>query len=148
MTKAKVKHSISGLFWLVAAALMLASVVFLDVSAPTSKSNSSTEILSLSDDKMASSRIMMDSFVQQSIEDITFKLDARYLKTFELFKSKVFLDKKNHDKAFKKFLAELGWAIDEDGLIKDKAGNIVEPTKLDCHVLGYFPDKPYIKVNC
>jgi len=150
MTKAKVKHSISGAIWLIASVIILGSVVMLNTTTttPVLQNNTYNEILSLSDDKLASSRIIMDSFVQQNVEEMTFKLDNSYLKSFELFKSKVFLEKNNHDKAFKQFLLDLGWTVDQDGFIKDKVGNIVDPIKLDCHLLGYFPDKPYIKVNC
>jgi hypothetical protein len=82
-----------------------------------------------------------------NLEELNFKLSDQYKTSIELFKTKA-IEKKSPEKAFKKFIEAFGLSIDENGNIIDVTGNIVSNDNIMCQVVGYFPDKPYIKPNC
>jgi dihydroorotase-like cyclic amidohydrolase len=58
------------------------------------------------------------------------------------------MEEKDYAKSFKDFIESIGFSIDKEGRILDASKRTVDPSFINCHVVGFIPDKPYIKPNC
>lgn len=152
----KAKQGVMGFSWIIVGVVIIASVIiFGSVRQQTSYelANVTTEQLSQTETPLTiehalSPKVVMYSDLSVEEVDMTFTLEEQYQESFELFRSKIFTEKKNHGKAFKKFIAGIGFVVDENGKIVDASGRSVEPSLITCHVMGFFPDRPHIKPNC
>lgn len=156
---AKAKQSIAGVSWIVIGLISLISVLVVNftnisssiVVAPTAfpeQIQSTGTGTPLMNNRMMSPKIQMQSDSKTDLELLEFKLNPRYELSYQLYQSKVFSIKKRPDKAFKKFIEDLGLSLDENGDIIDGYKQIVTKEMVECQVMGFFPNKPYIKPNC
>lgn len=158
----KAKQGVMGFSWIIIGIIIIASVIIFGTvkqspSFPMSVSQESVNVISeptvetttpLVKEQALSPKIVMYSDLSVEPEDMTFKLYKDYQESFELYRSKVFTEKKNYGKAYKKFIGDIGFTIDDNGMIIDASGRSVDPSIITCHVTGFFPDKPHIKPNC
>lgn len=152
----KAKQGFMGFSWIIVGIVIIASVMLFGnlrqqvvmgapemISEPVSRTSTPLTV-----EQALSPKVVMYSDLVVNEEDMTFTLHPDYQESFELFRSKVFTEKKNYGKAYKKFIGDMGFVLDDDGKIIDASGRSVEPSLITCHVMGFFPDKPHIKPNC
>jgi hypothetical protein len=160
----RAKQGVMGFSWIIVGIVIIASVVLFgnikqesfqlqpaitsQVTGLTTAAPIVTTSTPLTIEQTLSPKIVMYSDLVVSEEDMTFVLDKQYQEAFELFRSKVYVEKSNHAKAFKKFIGDIGFSINDTGKIIDASGRSVDPSLITCHVMGFFPDKPHIKPNC
>lgn len=156
----KAKQGFMGFSWIIVGIVIIVSVVLFgnikqqsilsqpelytdSVSLPIPRTSTPLIV-----EQALSPKVIMYSDLVVNEEDMTFTLHPDYQESFELFRSKVFTEKKNYGKAYKKFLGDMGFILDENGKVIDASGRSVEPSLITCHVMGFFPDRPHIKPNC
>lgn len=151
----KAKQGFMGFSWIIVGIVIIASVILFGnlkqqsiIGAPEVSTDSITTSTPLIVEQALSPKVVMYSDLVVNEEDMTFTLHPDYQESFELFRSKVFTEKKNYGKAYKKFIGDLGFVLDDNGKVIDASGRSVEPSLITCHVMGFFPDRPHIKPNC
>jgi hypothetical protein len=157
----KAKQGVMGFSWIIVGLLIISSViVFGSVNKPTEyqlsmenkivENPTATPLMSVhaSLENVSAARVVMYSDLSVDDLDMTFTLQDQYKQSFELFRSKVFVEKQNYGKAFKKFISDIGFKIDDNGNIVDATSRSVSPSIINCHAMGFFPDRPHIKPNC
>jgi hypothetical protein len=98
----------------------------------------------------SSPRVIIEPQLIIDQSKLSFTLDKSYIVAYEMFRSKTIVSDNatNNKKQFQDFLDLYGIKIDANGMLVDVRGSIVSNKLIECHVMGYFPDKPYIKSNC
>ncbi len=158
----RAKQGVMGISWIIVGIVIISSVIIfgtvkqedIPYTLPIDNQNvvmytqPTQTSMPVTIETTLSPKVVMYSDLSVSEDDMTFKLAKEYQESFELFKTKVFVEKKNHGKAYKKFIADIGFIVDEEGKILDASGRKVDPALITCHVMGFFPDRPHIKPNC
>jgi len=156
----KAKQGFMGFSWIIVGIVIIASVILFGnikqqpiIGAPEIYTDSVSQPVERTStplivEQALSPKVVMYSDLVVNEEDMTFTLHQDYQESFELFRSKVFTEKKNYGKAYKKFIGDLGFVLDDNGKVIDASGRSVEPSLITCHVMGFFPDRPHIKPNC
>lgn len=161
MTQAKRNNALLGTFWISLGLLLImyASVItvqnFHQAARPV---NGSTSVLSEYKEstsnvlvsRESSPRVILEPQLTIDQTKMSFKLDDSYVVAYEMFRSKTIVsdNAKNTRQQFQEFLGLYGITIDPNGMLVDVRGSIVDNKLIECHIMGYFPDKPYIKSNC
>jgi len=158
MSRAKKNNAMLGVFWLSLGALLIMYAVVMSIGALNqapppiiTMSNEYTESASnVFLNRESSPRVILEPQLIIDQSKMSFKLDDRYMVAYEMFKSKTIVSEnsKNTKQQFEDFLAQYGITIDINGMLVDVRGSIVNNKLVECYVMGYFPDKPYIKSNC
>jgi hypothetical protein len=162
MTQAKRNNAILGASWLALGVLLILYVAAItlsglgqsDESAPMASSPAPMEytesISNVLVSRESSPRVILEPQLMISQSNLAFKLDESYMVAYEMFKSKTIVSENstNTKKQFENFLELYGIKLDDNGMLVDVRGSIVPSKLIECHIMGYFPDKPYIKSNC
>lgn len=159
MSQAKKNNAMLGILWLSLGLLLIMYAVVITVgnfnqsNQPdiTTISNEYTESVSnVLMSRESSPRVILEPQLIIDQSKLSFPLDESYLKAYEMFKSKTIVSDnvKNNKQQFEDFLELYGLKINDKGMLIDVRGAIVPSSLIECQVMGYFPDKPYIKSNC
>lgn len=159
MSQAKKNNAMLGILWLSLGLLLILYVTSITFSNFNESTQPSVELVTseytesvpnVLMSRESSPRIILEPQLIIDQSKLSFPLDESYIKAYEMFKSKTIIsdNAKNNKKQFQDFLELYGITINDKGMLVDVRGAIVPSSLIECQVMGYFPDKPYIKSNC